>query len=498
MKKDLEIINKYQKEIILLGQVSALLGWDQQTYMPKKGVHARAEQSAILSAVIHEKFLSDEFFSAVQRLQKEKLDKITAFLVQKLNKELSKARKIPKEFVENLSKAQSLSFNAWQEARVKNNFSIFRPHLEKITELRRQQADYLNSFLKLNNRYDALLDGFEEGMTQTKLKPLFNELKIGLITLLKNIKESKEYKNQKETLLKKDFPKEIQIEFANDVFKRIGLPEGSSRIDFAEHPFETRIGTNDIRITTNVRSDPLFAFGSTIHEAGHALYELHLSESGELDFLRDAPSTGLHESQSRFWELLIGLQKPFWEFYFPKFNDKFKLNGSLDQWLREINAVKPTLIRIESDEVHYCLHIIIRFEIETDLLEGKIQVKDIPKIWNEKMKQYIGVTPKTDKEGAMQDVHWSEGYFGYFPTYAIGTMYAAQLYYAMKKDIPEMDNKIKKGNYSKIREWLKENVHKHGAEMHAEDIIKKATGEGLNPNRFLDYLNNKYKEIYQF
>ena len=498
MKKDLEIIDRYQKEIILLGQASALLGWDQQTYMPKKGVHARAEQSAILSSVIHEKFLSDEFFNAVKNLNKEKLDIKTKFLVQKLFKELSKARNIPKEFVEELSKAQALSFHAWQEARDKNKFSIFQPHLEKITDLRRKQADYLNYFLNFDNRYDALLDGFEEGMTSEKLKPLFDELKVGLIKLLKNIKESKVYKSHKEVLLKKDFPKDIQIEFAKDVFKRIGLSEDISRIDLAEHPFETRIGVNDIRITTNVRNDPLFAFGSTIHEAGHALYEFSLSESGTYNFLRDAPSTGLHESQSRFWELSIGMQKPFWEFYFPKFNDKFNLQGTLNDWYKEINHVKPSLIRIESDEVHYCLHIIIRFEIETELLEGKIQVKDLPKIWNEKRKKYIGIVPKTDKEGVMQDVHWSEGYFGYFPTYAIGTMYAAQIYYAIKKDIPSMDNEIKKGDYSIIRKWLHEKIHKYGAEMYANEIIEKATGEGLNPKKFIEYLNKKYQELYQF
>ncbi len=498
MKEDLETINKFQKEIILLGQTSALLDWDLQTYMPKQAAQSRAEQSALVSSLIHEKMTNETFFQAVKNLKKEKLDRKNEVLVKKIYKELTKSRTLPKEFVEELSKTTSLAFNTWLEAREKDNFKIFQPHLEKVIALKQKEANYLNSFLQCKNSYDALLDNYEEGMTVEKLKPLLEELKQGLIKILTKIKNSEHYKTQKEILLKKKFPRETQIEFATDVFRRIGLPENGSRIDFAEHPFETRLGINDVRITTNIRDDPLFSFTSTIHESGHALYELHLAEKSRYDFLESSPSYGMHESQSRFWELMIGKSKPFWEFYFPLFSKKFNLKGNLDDWYNEINMVKPSLIRIESDEIHYCLHIILRFELEQGLLDGSIQVKDLPQLWNEKMKTYLNIVPKTDKEGVLQDVHWSGGSIGYFPTYAIGTVYASQLYTAIKKIMPTIEKDIEKGDFSKIREWLKNNLHVHGALFLADDLIKNATGQGSNPKIFLKYLNDKYKEIYGF
>ncbi|MEN9626580.1 MAG: hypothetical protein RL557_908 [archaeon] len=494
-QKKIDIIKQFQKEIILLGQIGGLLGWDQQTYMPKQAASGRAEQDALMSSLIHQKVTDDTFFNAIQQLQKEKLDPRTQKLVEKTAKDLQKSRKLPPEFVEELSRTTSLAFTAWLEAREKNDFKIFQPHLEKVVALKRKQADYLALY---PHRYNSLLDDYEEGMTIEKLKPFFEELKGGLLKLLEKIKISKQYKNQKINLLNKKFPKEMQVELATDVFRRIGLPEQSSRIDFAEHPFETRLGVNDIRITTNVRSDPLFSFTSTIHEAGHALYEMHLSEKARYDFLESSPSHGMHESQSRFWELFIGGSKAFWNFYFPQFNKKFDLKTSMENWYNEINQVEPSLIRIESDEVHYCLHIILRFELEVGLLEGSIQVKDLPKLWNEKMQTYFGITPKTDKEGVLQDVHWSGGSLGYFPTYAIGTVYASQLYAALKKNLPAIEKDIQKGDFSKIREWLKQNLHVHGAFYLADDLIKKTTGEGLNPKIFIDYLNEKYKEIYKF
>ena len=288
---------------------------------------------------------------------------------------------------------------------------------------------------------------------------------------------------------------------SKDIIKMIGLPESRSRIDESVHPFTTEAGAYDVRITTRYKEEnPLFAFSSTVHEAGHALYQLGLPEEYKDTVIFRGASFGLHESQSRFWENMIAKNTLFWKFYFKffkkTFNEQLK-NTSLEQWYQYDSNVKPSLIRIEADEVTYCLHIILRFEIEMGLIEGSIKVKDLPKIWNKKMKELLGVEPKNDSEGVLQDVHWSGGAFGYFPSYAIGTIYAAQLFDALSKKHPEVKEQIQKGDFSMISKWLKENVHKYGRSLNADDIIKKVCGEGLNIDVYIKYLRKKYLEIYK-
>ena len=295
----------------------------------------------------------------------------------------------------------------------------------------------------------------------------------------------------------RQFSPENQIKLAKHVMEKIGLGKEFSRIDFAEHPFATHLGHNDVRITTNVRDHPMFAFHSTIHESCHALYEANFPEEFLYTVLYDAPSLGIHESQSRFWEIMIGSSKDFWEHYFSHFDKHYDLDGKKDLWYKEINMVEPSLIRIESDEVHYPLHIIMRFEIEMGLIDGTIKVEDLPKVWNEKMKEYIGVAPDSDKDGVLQDVHWCQGYFGYFPTYVLGSIYASQLLEALKKDIPNIGEDIRNGDFSRIRNWLKENIHRHGRTKLADEIIKEVCGEGLNPEIYVNYLKKKYKELYE-
>ena len=498
VKEDLGLINKHQKEIILLNQANSLLGWDEQTYMPKKGINSKSEQSAYLSEIAHEKLIFDKLFSVLKRVKRAKLKTKDKIMIDKFFKEVLKARKLPKEFVKELSKTTTLASSAWREAREKKKFGIFRPHLEKIIKLKRKQARYIGL---RGHPYNSLLDSFEEGMTAEKLKPVFEKLKRELIELLRKIESSYQYKKQKKKFTLKNFPKEIQMEFVKDVSKRIGLENERTRIDLSEHPFTTKIGVGDVRITTNFRKDPLFSFGSSIHEAGHALYELGMPEKDAYNILCDAPSYGLHESQSRFWENMIGKNKAFWKFYFPKFNKKFNLKlgkNGFDDWYKEINYVFPGKIRIESDEVHYCLHVILRFEIELGLIEGSIKVKDLPKIWNAKMKEMLGAVPKNDVEGVLQDVHWSGGAIGYFPTYALGTIYATQIFNKLKKIYLKIEKDMERGEFSKIRNWLKNNIHKHGSKYLAEDIIERACGEGLNPDVYVKYLNKKYGEIYGF
>ncbi|MDD5650985.1 MAG: carboxypeptidase M32 [Candidatus Nanoarchaeia archaeon] len=491
MNKDLELVNSYQKEIIILGEISALLGWDHQVYMPEQGDNSRSKQITLISALIHKKLNSEELFNAVKRLKNKKIG--NKVMINRLYKSISKSRKLPSKFIEELSKEISLAHLAWKKAKNENKFEIFQPHLEKLVKLKQEEAKYI----KLPGHiYNSLLDDYEEGMTVEKLKPIFKDLKEQLIILIKKIESSENYKKQKLPLNKK-FDQSLQMELCKDVMKRIGLNEKFSRIDISEHPFSTQIGTNDVRITTHFQNDILSAFSSVIHESGHALYESNLPNKYEHTVLKEAPSLGLHESQSRFWENMIAKNKPFWIYYYPIFKNKFNLDN-FEEWYKNINLVTPGKIRIYSDEVHYCLHIILRFEIELGLLEGTIKVKDLPKIWNQKMKEYFNVIPESDSVGMLQDVHWSNGSFGYFPTYAIGTIYAAQLYNKLKKDISSIENNIKKGDFSLISKWLSDNIHQYGSLYLADDLIKKVCGTGLNPNEYIKYLTEKYKEIYKF
>ncbi len=495
MKKEMKLVEEYQKDLTLIGQANALLSWDEETYMPEKGVESRSEQISLLSGIAHDKVVSNELFNALKKLKNSNLNGRDKLIVDKLYKDVVKARKVPKEFVKEFSKAVALAGPKWRESRKKKEFKIFAPYLEKIVHLSKKGIE----FNRLpGHPYNTLLDDYEEGMTVEKLIPIFSELKKELVELLRKIESSQTYKKQKLVLMKKEFDRQILEKFVYDVAQRMGLKKEFSRMDLTEHPFTTRVGLGDVRVTTNYRESPMFAFLSTVHEAGHALYELDLPEKDVYNVLGDAPSLGIHESQSRFWENMVARGKPFWKYYYPRFKKDFKLSGDFDEWYKEVNFVHPDKIRVEADEVHYCLHIILRFEIEVGLIDGSIKVKDLPKVWNAKMKELFNVDIKNDVEGVLQDVHWSMGSFGYFPTYAIGTIYSAQLYNQLLKEHPHIEKDVEKGEFGKIREWLKEKVHKHGSHYLADEIIKKVCGEGLNPKVYVNYLNGKYKGIYGF
>lgn len=492
-EEDLRLVDNYQKELNLFGGIGSLLNWDLEVYMPNNGSKERSEQIALLSKLSHEKVTSDNFFNALKRLRKEDLSENESLMVERLYKDVLKDRKLPSDFVEEFSRVSSLAFDAWKEAKKKNDFNIFKPHLEKIVELNRKKAKYIGLE---GHPYNGLMDDFEEGMTVEKLKPKFEELKKGILELLGKIKSSEAYKSQKKEVFEdKDFPREKQLDLAKDVMERIGLTGDFSRLDIAEHPFTTKPSYDDVRLTTNVRESPMFSFMSTIHEAGHGLYEANLPEEFRNTSLGETPSLGIHESQSRFWEIMLAKSQSFWEFYFGKFRENFGFDN-FDKFFNEINMIEPSLIRIESDEVHYCLHIILRFEIELGLIEGSIEVKDLPEVWNNKMKELIGVVPESDSKGVLQDVHWAHGAFGYFPTYALGTVYSSQLYNSLKREMPEIDKDVEKGDYSRIRDWLKKNVHQKGRKYLADEIIEQVCGSGLNPQEFLKHLEDKYSKIY--
>lgn len=500
MKESLNFIYKEQKELSLFGGISALLGWDQMTYMPYKGTQERSKQLALISRLAHEKFISDKLYHHVKKLSNQKvfeqLDETHKIVIKRLKKDIEKARKVPSEFVEKLSKTTTLAYAAWQKAREDNAFSLFAPHLEKIVELEKQYCEFMGL---PGHPYNNLIDDYEEGMTVEKLEREFLYLKSQLIEILDKVKTSKVYNIQQK--FDKTFDIEKQKKICHTVMKQMMLPNERSRLDVSTHPFTTAIGDNDVRITTNYgRNNTLFSFFSTVHEAGHALYELGLPKGKFKDtIISDAPSLGLHESQSRFWENMIAKNKHFWNYFYPIFQKiaSTQMNDvSIEQWYHYINQVRPSLIRIEADELTYCLHVILRFDIELGLITEKLNVKELPNIWNEKMDELLGITPTSDKDGVLQDMHWSNGNFGYFPTYAIGSIYAAQLFKKISEDNSNMYKEIEQGNFINILKWLREHIHRYGRSMTTEEIMKNACGEGLDSKIFVKYLKDKYYILY--
>jgi len=500
MKESLDFIYKEQKELSTFGGIGALLGWDQMTYMPPEGSKERSEQTSLISRLAHEKFTSEELYNHVKKLNElntlEKLEQKDKAVVVRLEKDIEKSRKVPSEFVEKMSKTTTLAYTAWQEAREKDKFPSFAPHLEKIVELEKEYCTYINL---PGPAYNSLLDDYEEGMTVETLKKEFEYLKPQLIEILNKIISSDIYKKQK--IFDKKFDIEKQKKICNFIIKKMNLPEKRSRLDVSTHPFTTAMGNDDVRITTNYeRENPLFSFFSTIHEAGHALYELGLPKDKFKDtVISDAPSLGLHESQSRFWENMIARSIHFWNYFYPVFQKtvpKHLNDINIKSWYQYVNQVRPSFIRVEADELTYCLHVILRFELELALINGEIKVSELPQRWNEKMNEILGITPKNDKEGVLQDMHWSGGSFGYFPTYAIGTIYASQLFKQLSQENPNVNSEIGQGNFANILSWLREHIHKHGRLMTADEIIRKTCGEGLNPKIFVTYLKDKYYPLY--
>ena len=501
IKNSIDFIYKEQKELSVFGGVAALIGWDQMTYMPKKGAEEKSEQSALISRLSHEKVISDELWRHIKILtENENLIKLSdrdKAVAKRLEKDVEKARKIPPDFVNRMAKATTLSYQAWERARKEKEFKLFSPHLEEMIDLQKEYCSYINL---PGPKYNSLLDDYEEGIRYEKIKEEFDFIKKELTQILSKITSSIIYEKQQKIDIK--FSEAEQKDLCNFVIEKMNLNPERSRIDVSTHPFTTSIGNDDVRITTNFgRENPLFSFFSTVHEAGHALYELGLPKNEfKNTVISDSPSLGLHESQSRFWENMIARGKYFWNYFYPFFKetkpDQFK-NIDFDSWFTYVNQVKPSLIRVEADELTYCLHVILRFELEYDLIDGDLEVNELSHIWNEKMEQLLGVRPNNDSEGVLQDMHWSGGDFGYFPTYAIGSIYSAQLYNKLIQEKPGIIDEIGNGDFTTVLSWLREHVHKYGRLMTADNIIKNACGEGLNSRVFVDYLKQKYFDIYQ-
>ncbi len=496
---ELEEMYGYMREATKLHNALALLEWDLRTKIPPKGAAARSEVVGKLARMLFEMGTSSKTAEFVEYFNRPKVyDKLEEFdrrNVDLMTKMYRRQKAIPPEKFEKFSIACSKGESIWEEAKAEKNFGKFKPILEEI-------VGYLKEFTEMygyeENKYDALLEEFEPSMTVKDLKKVIEGLKKDLVPFIKKINDSK---GPDDSILKGNFDKEAQRRLSVEALKVMGYDFEGGRLDETEHPFTIGIGLGDVRITTKYDLEDLrpSLFG-TMHEGGHALYEQGINEKYYGTLVGTGASMGIHESQSRTWENLIGRSKEFWKFFYPKLTEIFSEYSkvSLEEFYRAINTVKPSFIRIEADEVTYNLHIILRFEIEEALINDRIKVEDLPDIWNQKMKDYFGITPSNDAEGVLQDVHWAGGQMGYFPSYMLGNLYAAQFFATAKREIPDLAARVEKGDLKTFREWQREKIHQYGALYDPKDLVKKVTGEPLTHKYFMQYVEEKFSEIYEF
>lgn len=498
MEKKLDEFKQMLAEVVDLGHASAVVGWDQQVYMPRGGAVDRGNILETLAAIAHKKFTSDEMGKLLDELKPyaETLDPDSddACLIKRVAHDYEKETRVPSRWVADFARITTLAQTAWEEAKTDNKFEVFQPHLEEVVELRREYADFFKPY---DHIYDPLIDDFEPGMKTADVQRIFNALRPQQVELLKVIAGKPEIDD---SFLHIPYSEQGQWDFGVDVITRFGFDWNRGRQDKSMHPFTTSFGVDDVRITT--RFDPnraASALFSTIHEGGHALYEQGISPTLRRTPLSDGASMAVHESQSRMWENMVGRSKAFWKFFYPRLVEIFPeqlANISLEQYYRGINKVEPSLIRVEADEATYNLHIMLRMELEIGLMEGKIQVKDLPEIWNAKMKEYLGIVPPDNREGVLQDVHWCGGSFGYFPTYALGNLVSAQVWEKLNQDIPNLEEQISQGKFDEMLGWLRSKIHRFGKKYESQDLVKRVTGSTITPEPYMRYLKTKYTEVY--
>jgi len=499
MQEKLGRLKSILAEVSDLGSATALLSWDQQTYMPPGGVIARGNQIGTLSSLGHSKFVSEEVGKLLEDLKPyaESVDPESndSCLIEVTSRDYQKQTKVPSDFVAEFSRITVVAHGAWEEARKNDEFSHFQPHLEKIVEMKRQYADF---FTPYDHVYDPLLDDFEPGMKTAEVQEIFTTLRPKQVELIKAISEKPEVDN---SFLHQPFDEQKQWDFGERVITKYGYDWNRGRQDKAAHPFTTNFGVGDVRITTRVDSNFLNpALFGTLHEGGHAIYEQGVSQDLERTSLAGGASLAIHESQSRMYENLLGRSFDFWVYFYPKLQDTFSTelgNVDLDTFYKGINKVEPSLIRVEADEATYNLHVMLRLELEIALMEGKLQVADLPTAWNERMEDYLGIIPPNDADGVLQDVHWSRGILGYFPTYSLGNLVSNQLWEKINQDIPGLSSQIQGGNFKELLAWLRENVHQHGSKFKPQVLVNRIVGSGINPEAYLKYLNDKFGEIYE-
>jgi carboxypeptidase Taq len=478
-------------EIHDLGRASSLLGWDQQVKMPPGGAGVRAEQLATLERIAHEALTSDEMGELLAELSDVEgeldPDSDEARLIRVVRRDWDKARRVPADLQAEMSRAASLAMPVWVKARQESDFSQFLPALRQNFELRRR---YVECFDDYDEPYDVLLDDFEPGMKTAEVRAVFDRLKEAQVPFVAEVRQGGE-----RPLRGLTFPIEAQKAFELKVIERFGFDPAEWRLDTAVHPFAASIATTDIRLTTRYFEDNLDGLFGTMHETGHGLYEHGVARELERTPLAHGASLAFHESQSRLWENMVGRSLPFWRHFFPQLQASFPgALGSvtLDEWYRSVNWIEPSLIRVEADEATYNLHIILRFELEQELLAGSIDLEELPSIWNERMRQYLGVEPPSDALGVLQDMHWAVGAIGYFSTYALGNVVSGQLWEKVSAEIPDLHEQFERGEFGELAEWLRETLWRHGRKFTPRELIERITGGGLDPEPYLRYLRGKY------
>jgi carboxypeptidase Taq len=495
------------ENIVTLSSAAAILHWDMETMMPPKGIKTRSLQLAMLSRIGHKMNTDPEIGRLLEEIMKHpeygSLDTVQKRNLYLIKKSYNEQTKLPEELVVKISKQKAITIDTWKKAKAAKEFKKFEPELEKLFNLKRQAAEILMKVKETTTLYDALIDIFEPKMTSESISKVFKELKEGLVFIIKKCETST--KQPVTSILERHVSVETQKKLGKLLAEFIGYDVTSSmsggRIDETEHPFTTGY-YDDVRITTHYYPNRFASsIFSILHEGGHAIYEQNLKPEWMFQPVGDACSMGFHESQSRFVENIIGRSHEFWTYFWPKLK---KLTGNtlsdidLDDFVHVINHVKPSKIRVEADEVTYGLHVIIRFNLERDLFLDKITIDELPQVWNENYVKYLGVDIENDSEGVMQDTHWASGLYGYFPSYALGNIYSGQLLACMEKDVKDWRSQISEGNFTNVKQWLAKNVHGHGNLYSPPDLIKIITGKPFTVAPFLNYLHEKYSQLYQF
>jgi carboxypeptidase Taq len=500
MSRKVEEVEKefmeYVKKMSSYNEALGLLYWDLRTGAPKQGVEQRAEVIGMLSSEVFKMSTSEEMASYIANLSNEDLSETTRKILEECKQQYDRNKKIPAEEYKEYVILQSNSESIWEEAKAKSDFNLFSPYLEKLVEMTKRFVGYWGA---TGNNYDVLLDMYEPGISVEVLDSVFGELRDAIVPLVKQISESKNKPTN--NFLFETFPKTKQREFSLAVLEKMGYNFNAGRLDETVHPFAIGLSPGDVRVTTNYdEQDFRTAVFGTIHEGGHALYEQNISKDLIGTPLCSGTSMGIHESQSLFYENIVGRSFSFWKGNYELL--KTFASGQFDEvsiedFYHAINESKPSFIRIEADELTYPLHIIIRYEIEKGLFNNEIEVKDLPKIWNDMYEKYLGIRPENDAKGVLQDVHWAGGSFGYFPSYALGYMYAAQFKHKLLEDLPNFDQFLAEGELLPIKEWLNKNIHQYGKLKKPLEILHDVTGEGLNAKYLIDYLYQKFTKVYQ-
>ncbi len=473
---------------------ASVLQWDQEVKMPDEGIEARSQQLSTLSAVIHEEFTDEEMGEFLDALEAEELDAEKSAVVREIRRQYERKTRVPTELVEEISRTTSEALPKWKEAKAEDDFAIFAPILAELIELKKEYANHIDPDA---DPYEVLFADYEPYIELEKAEEMLTRLREELVPLIEQVGESDA--DLATDSFRGEFDENVQEELARDALDAVGYNWDRGRLDTAPHPFSTG-NQFDARVTTRFdESDLLGGLTSTIHEFGHTSYTLGLPDEHYGTPLGDSRDLTVHESQSRLWENHVGRSRPFWERFLPQVQKRFpQVEATVEEAYEAANQVHDdNLVRVEADELTYHMHIVLRFEIERELNEGDLDVEEIPETWNDKMEEYLGIRPDTHSEGCLQDIHWSHGSFGYFPTYSLGSVLAAQLYASADGEIDDLDGKISEGEFDALHEWLTENVHRHGARYTTPELIEEATGEAFSADYFLDYVTEKYGELYE-